>query len=109
MRVPGTKLGLQPNCERAFLHALVDLEQMRVRLADTDPDNFRSAFCRERSDADDGQKECAEFDRAEFFAQRKLDVVCNIVEESERQMHLGRIDPAHAANMRIKACQELAR
>ena len=46
--------------ERGFMHALVDLEQMWVRLADTDPNDFRSAFCRERSDADDGQKECAE-------------------------------------------------
>ena len=109
MRVPGTKLRLQPNCERGFLHALVDLEQMWVRLADADPDNFRSAFCRERSDAHNRQKECAELDRAEFFAQRKLGVVCNIVEERERQMHLGRVNPAHAANMRIKACQKLAR
>jgi len=50
-------------------------------LPTTDPNNFRSAFCRERSDTDDGQKECAEVDRAEFFAQRKLDVVLNIAEE----------------------------
>ena len=109
MRMPGTKLRLQPSRERGFIHALVDLEQMWVRLANADPNNFRSAFCREHSDADDGQKECAELDRAEFFAQRKLDVVCNIAEESERQMHLRRVNPAHAANVRIKVCEELAR
>ncbi len=57
------------------MDALVDLEQMRVRLADGDPNNFRSAFCGKRSDAHNRQKECAEVDRAEFFAQRKLDVV----------------------------------
>src|SRR5947209_1895510 len=54
VRMPGTKLRLQSSDERRFLDALVDLEQMRVRLADTDPNNFRSAFCRERCDADDG-------------------------------------------------------
>src|SRR5689334_3552249 len=53
MWMPGTKLRLQANAERGFMHALVDLEQMWVRLPDANPDNFRSAFCGERSDASD--------------------------------------------------------
>src|ERR1700758_3414297 len=70
MRMPGTKLRLQPGGQRSFMHALVDLEEMRMRLADTDPDNFRSTFCRERSDADNRQKKRAKLDCDEFFAQR---------------------------------------
>ena len=54
MRMPGTKLWLQSSGERSFVHALVDLKQMWMRLANADPDNFRSAFSGERSDASNG-------------------------------------------------------
>src|ERR1043166_554064 len=54
MRMPGTKLWLQSSGERSFVHALVDLKQMWMRLANANPDNFWSAFCGERSDASDG-------------------------------------------------------
>jgi hypothetical protein len=82
---------------------------MRMRLPDADPDNFRSALCGEGSDAKNGQKERAELDRAEFFPQRKIDVVRHIVKETEREMHLSRVDPAHTANVRINTCNQLAR
>src|SRR6266481_817132 len=48
--MPGTQLRLQPSGERGFLHAFVDLEQMRVRFADADPNDFRSSLCRKCSD-----------------------------------------------------------
>ena len=80
-----------------------------MRLRDADPDDFRSALCGKRSDANNRQKECAELDRAEFFPQRKIDVVRHIAKETERQMHLSRVDPAHTANVRINICKQLTR
>jgi hypothetical protein len=109
VRMPRSKLWLEPGSERGFLHALVNLEQMRMRLPDADPDNFRSAVCGKGSDANNGQKEGAEIDRAELFAQRKIDVVRHIVKETERQVHLRRVDPACAANVRIEARKQLTR
>lgn len=109
VRVPGFKLWFEPGSKRSFLDALVNLEQMWMGLPDADPDNFRSALCRERSDANDGQEEGAELDRAEFFPQRKIDVVRHIAKETERQMHLSRVDPAHTANARINTCKQLTR
>src|SRR2546421_713493 len=80
MRMPRTKFRLETSSERGFLHSLVNLKQVWVRLADADPDNFRHAVCRERSDANNRQKEGAELDRAEFFAQRRIDIVWHIIE-----------------------------
>ena len=108
VRMPRTKFRLETSSERGFLHSLVNLKQVRVRLADADPDNFRSALCRERSDANNGQKEGAEFNYAEFFSQREIDFIRNIAVETERQMHLRGIGPAHTANVRINGCKQLA-
>ena len=108
VRMPRTKFRLETSSERGFLHSLVNLKQVRVRLADADPDNFRSALCRERSDANNGQKEGAEFNYAEFFSQREIDFIRNIAVETERQMHLRGIGPAHTANVRIKIGKQLA-
>jgi hypothetical protein len=80
-----------------------------MRLPDADPDDFRGALCGKSSDADNGQKESAELDRTEFFPQRKIDVVRHIAKETERQMYLSRVDPAHTANVRINTCNQLAR
>src|SRR5438128_2895143 len=64
--MPGAQLRLKSSGERGFLHAFVDLKQMRVRLANADPDDFRSSLCGECSDTPNRQKECAKVDRAEF-------------------------------------------
>jgi hypothetical protein len=109
VRMPRSKLRLEAGSERGFLYALVNLEQMRMRLPDADPDNFRSALCGKGSDANNGQKESAELDRAELFSQRQIDVVRHIIKETERQMHLRRVDPACAANVRIEAGKQLTR
>jgi hypothetical protein len=107
--MPRFKLWFEPGSERGFLHALVNLEQMRMRLPDADPDNFWSAFCGKASDANNGQKEGAKLDRAEFFTQHEIDVVRHIAKETERQMHLSRLDPAHIANVRINTSKQLTR
>jgi len=109
VRVPRSKLWLEPGSERGFLHALVNLKQVRMRLPDADPDNFRSAFCRKCPDANNRQKECAELDRAEFFPQPEIDVARHMAKETERQMHLSRVDPAHTANVRINTFKQLTR
>jgi hypothetical protein len=109
VRMPGTKLRLEAGGERGFLHTLVNLKQVRVRLTDTDPNNFRRAFCRKHSHANYWQKERAELDCAEFFAQRTIHFVRNVAKETERQMHLRWLGPAHAANVRIKRCKQLTR
>ena len=44
VRMPRAKLRFDADGQRGFLHALVNLEQMRVRFADADPDNFRRGF-----------------------------------------------------------------
>src|SRR6266404_1564681 len=69
--MPGAQLWLQSSGQRCFLNAFVDLKQMRVRLADADPNDVRSAFCGKHSDTSDGQKECAKANCAESFAQRE--------------------------------------
>ena len=107
VRMPGAQVRLQPGSKRGFLHAFVDLKQMRMAVANADPNDFRSAFCRKCSDAKNRQEECAKLDRAELFAQRGIDIVWNIIEETERQVHLSRISPAHPANVRIKTCKQL--
>ena len=84
VRMPRTKFRLETSSERGFLHSLVNLKQVRVRLADADPDNFWSAFREKRSDASDGQKECSKLNCAEFFAQHGIDILWHIVEETER-------------------------
>src|SRR6266542_551288 len=107
--MPGAKLGLEADSERGFLHAFVNLKQMGMRLTDADPDNFRRTLCRERSDANNGQKERAERNCAELFPQCEIDFIRDFAKETERQMHLRRVGPAHTANVRIKACKHLAR
>ena len=41
VRMPWAKLRFDADGQRGFLHAFVNLEQMRMRFADADPDNFR--------------------------------------------------------------------
>src|SRR6516162_9870995 len=107
--MPRTQLRLDPCGERGFLHAFVDLKQMRVRFADTDPDNLRSTFCRKGSDTSNRQKERAELDRSKFFTQREINILRHIGEEREGQVHLRRISPAHAADVRVKIRKQLTR
>src|SRR6266576_988972 len=51
VRMPGAKLWLETSSQRGLLHSLVNLKQVRVRLPDAAPNNFRRTLCRNRSDA----------------------------------------------------------
>src|ERR1700756_2003271 len=107
--MPGTKLRFETDRERGLLHALVNLKQVRVRLTDPNPDNFRRSVGRKRSDANNGQKESSKLGCVEFFSKGKIGFIRDFTEETERQMHLRRFGPVHAADMRIKSCKQLAR
>jgi hypothetical protein len=107
--MPGAKLRFETGSERGLLYALVNLKQVRVRLTNASPNNFWRIFCRKPSDANNGQKKSAKLDDAEFFSKRKIGFIRDFAEETERQMHLRRIGPAHATDMRIKGCKQLAR
>src|SRR4029077_7131352 len=102
--MPGTKFRFETDSERGLLHALVNLKQVRVRLIDANPNNFRHTFCRKRSDANNGQKESAKLAHHKFFSAGKVGFIRDVAKETERQMHLRRIGPAHTANMRIEGC-----
>src|SRR5439155_24197622 len=102
--MPRAKLRLEASGKRGFLHPLVDLGQMRMGLTHADPDDFRRAFRWKRANSGDREEKCAELNRTEFFAQRKIDIIRDVGEESKRQVHLLGISPAHAAKLRIKFC-----
>jgi len=54
VRMPRAQIRLQPGSERRFLHAFVDLKQMRVRLANADQMIFGAPFARKCSNASNG-------------------------------------------------------
>src|SRR5581483_555255 len=109
VRMPRAKVRLEARSERCLLHSLVNLKQVRMRFADADPDDFRRALCRKRSDPNNRQKKGAELNCTEFFSQGRFSFILDFIEETERQMHLRRIGPAHTANLRVKRRKQFAR
>ena len=75
---------------------------MRMSHADADPDNFYDSSRRKCSDSVDRQKERAKFNRTEFFAQGKIDILRDVRKKTEREMNLIPRSPANAANSRVK-------
>ena len=108
MRMPRSQLGLDSDLEGRFLNTFVKLKQMRMRRANADPDNLHMTFWRKGPDAFDRQKECAEVDRFQLFAQGKIDILRHVREKTEGEMNLVGRCPAHAANIRIEFCQKLS-
>lgn len=108
MRMPRSQFRFDSNLKRGFLDAFVKLKQMRVTCADADPNNLHVALRRESSDFFDRQKECAKLNRAQFFAERKIDILRNVREKTEREMQLIARSPVHAANTRIEINQKFS-
>lgn len=108
MRMPWSQFGLDSNLKCRFLDAFVKLEQMRMRLTDSDPNNFHMTFRRESSDSFDWQKKGAKLDRVQLFAQRKIDILGNVREKTEREMNLIARRPVDAANTRIEINENLS-
>src|SRR5438067_5931663 len=96
------QIWLETGGEDGFLDALVQLKQMRMAGADTDPDDLRPAFARESSKTGERQEERFPGNRAQLFRQALLSFARNISEEAKRQMHLLRLEPTYAAQTRIQ-------
>lgn len=75
-------LGFKTRLERGFLHALVNLEEMRMTGADSDPDDFRRTFRGKFSETENRKEKCFELDRAEFFAQPKINIFRHAFEKA---------------------------
>ena len=108
MRMPRSKIGGETYRERCILNAFVKLKKMWMACADADPDNLHHAFGRKCSDSFSWQKKGAKLNCLELFAQRKIDMLRNVGEKPERQMHLIIGGPTDAANTGIEIDQHFS-
>src|SRR5258707_3092144 len=102
VRMPGAQIGFESDGKCCILHPFVKLKKMWMTFSDADPDDFRWTFRWKGSNALKGKKKCAELDRAQVFAQCTIHIFRDVGEETEREMHLITLRPAHTANARIK-------
>ena len=102
VRMPRAKVRFETGRERGVGNALVELEEMRMTCADTKPDDFRAAFCRENSKSTERKKKRAELNREQVFAQFCFDAGFDVSEKAQGKMQLFRLEPADAAQLRIK-------
>lgn len=105
--MPGTQIRFETHGKRRFLHPLVYLEEMRMPGANADPDNFQRAVCRKSSRAGNRQNKRPKLNRAQFLAQRRIDILRHLAKKAERQVHLPRIDPSDALNVWIETGEGL--
>ncbi len=105
--MPRPQFRLDSRCERCFLNALVQLKKMRVCLADSNPDYLYDSFGWKSSHAFDRKEKCPELNPVEFFTQRKLDILGDVREKTEGEMHLIDGSPTDAADARIELNQDL--
>ena len=106
--MPWSQVGLESDSERCFLNAFVKLKKMRMPWADADPNDLYDALRRKRFDSLNRQKKGAKFNRLQFFAQGKIDILRHVGKKPERQVHLIAGSPMNAANARIKVDQNFS-
>ena len=102
VRMPWAQISFESDGQFCILHPFVKLEKMRMTFPDADPDDFRRTFRWKGANALKGKKECAEVDCAQFFAQSNIDMFRDGGKETEREMHLITLRPAHTANAWVK-------
>lgn len=95
------EVGFETGSEQRFLDSFVELEQMRMAAADSDPEDFRPAFAGECSETDEREEEASPRNFSQFFRKRFLGFWRHVPEESEREMHLARLEPANTAQVRV--------
>src|SRR5258708_4464052 len=78
MGMERAQIGLETRGERGFLHAFVQLKQMRMAGADTDPNNFRPTFTGKCSQADDRKEKGFPGDRSQLSHQAFLSFARNV-------------------------------
>lgn len=108
MRMPGAQIGFDSGGQCCILHPFVKLKKMWMTFPNANPNDFHVTLGRKCADAFDRQKKSAKFNRAQFFAQRKIDIFRYIGKETERQVHLIAGDPTDAANMGTKIGQNFS-
>lgn len=77
------QIWFEANGEDRFLDPFMELKEMRMTGADTDPDNFWSAFAGESSKPDERQEEGFPGNGAKFFAKFFPGLSRNASEEAE--------------------------
>src|ERR1700731_5008226 len=102
VRMPGAQIGFESDGQCCVLHPFVELKKMWMTFPNADPDDFRRTFRWKRPNAFNGQEKCAELDRAQVFAQCTIDMFRYVGKESESEIHLMTLRPAHTANARVK-------
>ena len=101
VRVPRAKFGFEPSGERCFLDAFVDLKQVWMSGADTDPNDFGRTFRRERAGADDREEKGVELNGLELFAQNFFDCPLDVPKKSDSEMKLVASSPANYFQVRV--------
>ena len=102
VRMPGAEIGFEPDRQSCILHPFPKLKEMRMTVADADPDDFRRTFRGKCSNPLNREKKSVEFDCGQVCPQIVIDPLRNVGKETEREMHLVALGPAHAANTRVK-------
>src|SRR5207249_8915645 len=83
MWMPWTQVRFEPGCECSFLHSFMNLKEMRMTFPYAEPNNLGRSFWRKCSNTDKGQKECAEFDRAQPFTQHQFDAFGHVAKKAD--------------------------
>ena len=102
VRMPWAQIGFESDSQCCILHPFVKLKKMWMTFPNANPDDFRRTLRWKRPHALDRKKKCAELDRVQFFAQCPIDLFRDVGKETEREMHLITLGPAHTANTRVK-------
>src|SRR5437879_11804906 len=108
MRMPGAQIGFDSGGQCCILHPFMKLKKMWMTFPNANPNDFHVTLGRKREDPFDRQKKSAKFNRAQFFAQRKLDIFRHFGKETARQEHLTADEPTNTANRGIKLDQTLS-
>jgi hypothetical protein len=102
VRVPRSQIRFESRAEHGVGDSFVQLEEMRMPRADSDPDDFRSAFCRKSAESGNREEERRKADGEQISAQFFLRLALDVAKKSEREMHLLQGEPAHTAQVRIE-------
>ena len=106
MRVPGPQVRLETCRDGGFLHALMNLKQVRVPGAKTNPDDLGRPLRRERAQLLHRKNEASEFYGAEMRAQFFLGRCGHVRKKTQSQMHLLGAHPAHPRQGGIQLNEE---
>src|SRR5204862_3211966 len=87
------QIRLEAGGEDGFLDAFMQLEQMRMAGADSDPNDLRPALARKSSETNERKEERFPGDGAEFFRKRFLRFRGNAPEKTQGELHFARLEP----------------